>query len=84
MPLLTKTDLQFTYSWAAVSSDAPRHTAKQDGTGLNPGDGHEVLAFINALAEENGWKQKASGLKLERLIHLHLPFNVRSHAKAKE
>lgn len=84
MPLLTKTDLQFTYSWTAVSPDDPKYTGKLDSTELNREEGYEVLAFINALAEKNSWKQKASGLKLERLIHLHLPFNVRSHAKAKE
>jgi hypothetical protein len=84
MPLLTKTDLQFKYSWTALSPDDPKHTGKPDSTELNRKEGYEVLPFINAFAEKNNWKQKASGLKLERMIHEHLPSNVRSHAKVKE
>lgn len=84
MPLLTKSDLQFTYSWTAVSPDDPKYTGKPDSTELNRGEGYEVLEFINVFAARSNWKQKASGLKLERMIHLYLPSNVRSHAKIKE
>ena len=83
MPLLTKADLQFTYSWTAVSPDDPKCTGNPDSTELNRGEGYEVLALINAFAKKCDWKQKTSGLILERLIRLHLPSDVRSHAKIK-
>lgn len=84
MPLLTKTDLQFTYSWTAVSPDDPKYTGIPDSTELNRGEGYEVLAFINAFAVKHDWKQKVSGLKLERMIHRYLPSNLRSHVNVNE
>lgn len=79
MPLLSKTDLKYTYSWTAIAPDNPKVTGVPDSTLLNRGEGYEVLAFINRFANTHSFKQKASGLKTERLIKEHLPGDTRSH-----
>jgi hypothetical protein len=84
MPLLQKSDLQFVYSWTAIPPDDPKVTGKPDSTFLNRSEGYEVLAFINRLAVTNNWKQKASGLKTERLIKKHLPNDTRSQANVRK
>lgn len=84
MPLLQKSDLQYEYSWSVVAPDDPKITGKPDSTFLNRSEGYEVLAFINSFAVRNNWKQKASGLKTERLIRKHLPGDTRSHSNVKK
>lgn len=84
MPLLQRSDLKFEYSWTAITPDDPKVTGKPDSTLLNRGEGYEVLAFINSFSAANNLKQKASGLKIERLIHKNLPGNIRSHANVKK
>ena len=84
MPLLQKSDLVFEYAWKAIPPDDPRVTGKPDSTLLNRGEGYEVLAFINSFASTNDWKQKASGLKAERLIKNNLPGDTRSHANVRK
>lgn len=84
MALLDRGDLKYTYSWTAIAPDDPRATGRPDSTLLNRGEGYEVLPFINRLAEEQGWKQKASGLRVEKMIHDDLPSDQRSHAHVKE
>jgi len=77
MPLLSKADLQYKYSWNAIAPDDPLITGNIDGRFLNRGEGYEVLYFINALAAKSGWTAKVPGLKTERLINDHLPGSVR-------
>ena len=84
MSLLTKSDLQFQYSWTAIDPDDPKITGKPDSTELNRGEGYEVLAFINRIAADSGWTDKSSGLKAERLIKNHLPGHLRSHAHVRK
>ena len=80
MALLQKSDLKFEYSWTAIAPDDPKVTGKPDSTLLNRGEGYEVLAFINSFAVTHSFKQKDSGIKVERLIKKHLPSDTRSHA----
>lgn len=68
MPLLSKSDLKYKYSWTALESDDPRVTGKPDSTLLNREEGYEVLPFINHFAKNHNLKKKESGLKTERLI----------------
>lgn len=75
MGVITKSDLQFTYSWTAVKPDDPKVTGKPDSTELNRHEGYEVLAFLNRTSQT-----AASALKAERMIHNNLPGNQRSHA----
>ncbi len=84
MSLLQKSDLKFEYSWTAIPPDDPRVTGKPDSTLLNRGEGYEVLAFINGFAATNDWKQKVSGLKVERMIKKYLPGDTRSHANVRK
>jgi hypothetical protein len=79
MALLVTSDLVFKYSWTAIAPDDPKATGKPDSTLLNRNEGYEVLAFINRFAEKHSLKEKASGLKAERMIKEHLPGEIRSH-----
>ncbi|WP_339649769.1 hypothetical protein [Halopseudomonas pelagia] len=79
MPLLSKSDLKYTYSWTAIAPDDPQVTGTPDSVLLNRNEGYEVLAFINRFAETREFKYKASGTKVERLIKEHLPGDIRSH-----
>ncbi len=79
MALLTKSDLQFTYSWTAIPPDDARVTGIPDSTLLNRNEGYEVLAFINRVATASKWTDKAHALKVERMIKNHLPGDTRSH-----
>lgn len=84
MALLTKNDLQYTYSWTAYSGDDPKVTGSPDNTLLNRNEGYEVLYFINKLAELWDFKEKVSGKHIENMIHKKLPSNIRSQAKVKQ
>lgn len=79
MPLLSKSDLKYTYSWTAIASDDPKLTGKPDSVLLNRNEGYEVLAFINRFAETHNLKSKASGIKTEKMLKEHLPSDTRSH-----
>jgi hypothetical protein len=77
MPLLSKADLQFTYSWTAALPDDPGSSGKPDGTSFDRRDGYEVLYLINKFAERNNLSRKEAGLKAERMINRALPGDVR-------
>jgi len=83
MPLLSKADLVGTYSWTAIKGDDPRVSGPPDSTLLNRHEGYEVLYFINKLAEIHNLAQKASGLKIEKMLK-SVPSDQRSqeHVKA--
>lgn len=83
MALLQKSDLLHNYSWTALKGDDPRLTGIPDNILLARHEGYEVLPFINRFAEEQKWKQKVSGLKLEWLIQKHLPADIRSRANVR-
>jgi hypothetical protein len=80
MALLTKSDLQYDYSWTTLGDDDPKITGEPDSTLLNRHEGYEVVAFLNRLAAASKWTMKAYGLKAERLIREYLPGHLRSHA----
>jgi hypothetical protein len=82
MPLLQKSDLAYSYSWTAIHGDDPKQTGEPDSTLLNRKEGYEVLPFINRFIEKHKLN-KASGLKVEKMIREHLPSNLRSHAHVK-
>ncbi|WP_376967594.1 hypothetical protein ABNQ39_36005 (plasmid) [Azospirillum sp. A26] len=81
MSLMTKTNLIYKdYNWKAKDDkDNPKITGFPDNALLNRSEGYEVLDFINRFAAKHDLKQVASGQKVERFIHDHLPSNVRSH-----
>lgn len=79
MPLLSKSDLVYSYTWTAIAPDDPKVTGVPDSSLLNRDEGYEVLAFINRFSDIYNFKQKKTGLKVEKLINGHLPGNIRSH-----
>lgn len=79
MPLLTKSDLKFKYSWTVIPPDDARVTGEPDSTLLNRDEGYEVLAFVNRVADSST-SGALAGLQAERLIKTNLPGNIRSHA----
>ena len=84
MALILKSDLQHQYSWTAIPGDDPRVSGEPDSTLLNRKEGYEILYFINKFAEINGFKQKASGLKVEKMIQQHVPKDIHSQKNIKE
>ena len=83
MALMKSSDLKYTYSWTAIPPDDPRVKGKPDSTMFNRHEGYEVLYLINHMADENNFKEKESGYKLERMIHDHLPSDIRSQENVK-
>lgn len=85
MALLGVSDLYYNdYSWTVTSNDNPKITGKPDSTFLNREEGYEVLHFINYFAFKHDIKNKATGLKIERMIHDHLPGDIRSREKVEQ
>jgi hypothetical protein len=84
MGLISKSNLQYNYSWTAIAGDNPKVTGEPDSTLFNRNEGYEVLYLINKLAELWSFKQKASCLKLEKMIKHHLPSDVRSQINVKK
>ena len=83
MNLLNKSDLIYSYSWTVYGNDDPKVSGFSDNTLFNRKEGYEVLYLINKIADENGLTQKSSGTKMEKMIHNHLPGNIRSQENVK-
>ena len=79
MALLNKSDLYYDdYSWTTYGDDDPEITGSPDSTFFNRKEGYEVLYLINKIADKNDLKKKSSGQKIEKMLHDHLPGNIRS------
>ena len=82
MALINKSDLVYKdYNWSAYGNDDPKITGVPDSTLFNRKEGYEVLYLINKIVERNKFKQKQSGLKIERMIRKFLPGEIRSQTK---
>lgn len=86
MGLLQKSDLLFKneYSWNALIGDDPRITGEPDSTLFNRNEGYEVLYLINKFAEKHSLQKKPSGHKIETMIRLHLPAEIRKQENVME
>lgn len=85
MGLISKSDLYYKdYSWTVLSGDDPKITGEPDNTLLNRKEGYEVLYFINKFSEIYKLKQKASAIKVERMIREEVPGNIHSQKNIKE
>ena len=84
MSLLTKNDLEYTYSWSVISGDDPKISGAPDNTLFNRHEGYEVLYLINKFAQIHNLTKELSGLKLEKMIKNHLPSNIRSQINVKK
>jgi hypothetical protein len=70
MAVFNKSDLTYAdYKWEAkLDDDDPKLTGKPDSTMLNRTEGYEMLYFINRYMENKGWKQAATGEKIEKYL----------------
>jgi len=84
MALITRSDLYYSdYSWNALSGDNPKITGEPDGTLLNRKEGYEIIYFINKFCDKYELKQKASAIKIEKMIRNEVPTNIHSQEKIK-
>lgn len=81
MAYYKKSDLLYNYSWKTIANDDPSKRGLPDSLFLNRNEGYEVLDFINRIAEEYQWTNKAFGHKLEWLLFSVIPSNIRSFKK---
>lgn len=85
MALITKSELHYSdYSWTVISGDNPKVTGVPDSTLLNRKEGYEIIYFINKLSEIFGFKQKASAIKIEKMIRNEVPKELHSQKNIKE
>jgi hypothetical protein len=86
MPIVQRADLKFAdqYRWTELKDDDPKITGEPDSTLFNRKEGFEVLALVNRFLDKYKFKQKASGLKVERLIKEHLPIALKSQKHVKD
>lgn len=78
MILYKKNDLVFSdYKWTAFPKDSPKISGELDDTHFDKQEGNEVLFLINKISELWGFERKTSGERLEKLIKLHLPENLK-------
>jgi hypothetical protein len=84
MSLLNKTDLKLSYSWEVIKGDNPKISGHPDSTLFNRHEGYEVLYLINKFAEKHDLQNKSSGHKIENMIRLHLPAEIRKQENVME
>jgi len=76
---LKKSDLQYRYPTGPTENDDPSKRGAPDSSLLNRHEWYEVLYFVNKFTNTRGNSLASEAKKAERLIHKHLPSNVRSH-----
>jgi len=76
---LKKSDLQYNYPVSTSGSDDPSKRNEPDSSLLNRREWYEMLYFVNKFSNTHGKSSVGVAKKAERLIHKHLPSNVRSH-----
>ena len=78
---LKKSDLQYSYPTGPTENDDPKKRGEPDSSLLNRHEWYEMLYFVNKFANTHGNSSAGVAKKAERLIHKHLPSDLRSHAK---
>ncbi len=74
------------YKWTAKDDhDNPYYTKGTDHSELNRTEGYEVLYFINHFGKKR-WKEPNTAVyqKIERMIRLDVPHNIRTHKKIED
>jgi hypothetical protein len=79
------------YLWRTTEGDSAKVTGFPDDVFLNRHEGYEVIYFIDRFVNwqiswksESDQKKKELGNKIEKMIHDHLPSDIRSHKKVYE
>jgi hypothetical protein len=71
-------DLQYTYTWTAIAGDNPKISGVPDSTLFNRHEGYEVLYLINKVMDLHNLSSISTGQKIEKMIKMGLPSDVRS------
>jgi hypothetical protein len=77
---LKKSDLKYRYSDAAERVD-PMQLDEPDAAYLNRQEWYQVLYFVNMFANVYGKGSTGVARHAEKLLHEHLPRDLRSHDK---
>lgn len=83
MNFYKRSDMLYSYSWAADGGDNPRLTGEPDNSLFNRTEGYEVLYLINKFGEATGRTTIAAGNKAERMIKHDLPGDIRTQIGVK-
>ena len=83
MTNFTKSDLVNKYNWSTDKGDNPKLKGEPDKSLLDRTEGYEVLYMIQKIMKEQGWKQIATGQKIEGKIK-DAPNNVHSQEHIKK
>ena len=75
---VTKTMLQYNYSWTATSGDDPKLRGEPDSNLFNRQEGYEVIYMLQKVANKKYLSKEAEVQRYETLIHDDLPSDVRS------
>jgi len=78
MNLINKSELKYVYNWRPIPNDDSRISGAPDSTLFNKNEGYEVLYLINKFAEIHSINEKETLYKIEKLIRIVLPGNLRN------
>lgn len=78
MDTFRKEDLMYDYVWSRYEKDDPRITGVPDTTEFNRTEGEEVLYIISSLTDHVAWGVEGFGSKVEKMIHDHLPEDIKN------
>ncbi|MDR2550153.1 MAG: hypothetical protein LBD10_08155 [Desulfobulbus sp.] len=78
METFEKSDLAYEYDWSRYERDDSRISGSPDTTAFNRKEGREMLYLINQLASHLAYGVDGFGNRVEKLLHDHLPTEIRS------
>lgn len=81
---LRKKDLTYTYHPAEHDSADVMTLNEPDAAELRRHDWYEMLYFVNKFSNTNGLGSLGVARHAEKLIHEHVPHNLRSHDEIKK
>lgn len=81
---INRDDLMYEYTWTTDENDDPKITGHSDSDLIDRDEGYEILPFINSLLNEWDLKKMNSANKIEYMIHILLPGDVRSRSRIKK
>ena len=79
-----RADLIYEYRWPEYLKDDPKVSGVPDQTDFNRTFGPEVLYLINAFAASRNFKNRHSGVKVEKLINVYVPQEITAQDKVLE
>ncbi len=71
--------LHYKYNWQAEPGDSLFKIGEPARNTINRKDGYDVLHFIRSMMVDYGWKNQATGEKIECMIHCCPPQHQTAH-----